>query len=118
MSLLNLEGYGVNIAVIFARHGAPLPNKTGYSGWCGSAAHDQPFENGFPANDPDFLVIDFDLIEHGTDIGPPERLAVDPVEAEVVRLMFKLFLKADGTSGPMGVKAVTCWLNEHGYSRT
>jgi site-specific DNA recombinase len=44
-----------------------------------------------------------------------KRLAVDPVEAEVVRLMFKLFLKGDGTSGPMGVKAVTSWLNEHGY---
>jgi len=44
-----------------------------------------------------------------------KRLAVDPIEAEVVRLMFKLFLKGDGTSGPMGVKAVTCWLNEHGY---
>ncbi len=44
-----------------------------------------------------------------------KRLAVDPVEAEVVRRMFTLFLKGDGTSGPMGVKAVTCWLNEHGY---
>lgn len=44
-----------------------------------------------------------------------KRLAIDPVEAEVVRLMFKLFLKGDGTSGPMGVKALTCWLNEHGY---
>jgi site-specific DNA recombinase len=44
-----------------------------------------------------------------------KRLAVDPVEAEVVRLIFKLFLKGDGKSGPMGVKAVTCWLNEHGY---
>ena len=44
-----------------------------------------------------------------------KRLAIDPVEAEVVRLMFKLFLQGDGTSGPMGVKAVTCWLNEHGY---
>ena len=44
-----------------------------------------------------------------------KRLAIDPVEAEVVRLIFKLFLKGDGKSGPMGVKAVTCWLNEHGY---
>ena len=44
-----------------------------------------------------------------------KRLAVDPIEAEVVRRMFTLFLKGDGTSGPMGVKAVTCWLNEHGY---
>jgi site-specific DNA recombinase len=43
-----------------------------------------------------------------------KRLAVDPVEAEVVRLMFRLFQNGDGTSGP-GVKAVVCWLNEHGY---
>lgn len=44
-----------------------------------------------------------------------KRLAVDPVEAEVVRLMFKLFREGDGTSGPMGVKALTSWLNERGY---
>ena len=44
-----------------------------------------------------------------------KRLAIDPVEAEVVRLMFKLFREGDGTSGPMGVKAVTSWLNSHGY---
>lgn len=44
-----------------------------------------------------------------------KRLAIDPVEAEVVRLMFRLFSKGDGTSGPLGVKAVTCWLNERGY---
>ena len=44
-----------------------------------------------------------------------KRLAVDPVEAEVVRLMFRLFREGDGTSGPMGVKAGACWLNERGY---
>jgi site-specific DNA recombinase len=44
-----------------------------------------------------------------------KRLAVDPVEAEVVRLIYRLFREGDGTSGPMGVKAVTCWLNERGY---
>jgi site-specific DNA recombinase len=44
-----------------------------------------------------------------------KRLAIDAVEAEVVRLMFKLFREGDGTSGPMGVKAVTSWLNVHGY---
>jgi site-specific DNA recombinase len=44
-----------------------------------------------------------------------KRLAIDPVEAEVVRLMFRLFREGDGTSGPMGVKAVTNWLNERGY---
>jgi site-specific DNA recombinase len=44
-----------------------------------------------------------------------KRLAIDPVEAEVVRLMFKLFREGDGRSGPVGVKSVTSWLNEHGY---
>jgi site-specific DNA recombinase len=44
-----------------------------------------------------------------------KRLAIDPVEAEVVRLMFRLFREGDGTSGPMGVKAVVSWLNAHGY---
>jgi site-specific DNA recombinase len=44
-----------------------------------------------------------------------KRLAIDPVEAEVIRLIFKLFREGDGTSGPMGVKAVTSRLNEHGY---
>lgn len=44
-----------------------------------------------------------------------KRLAIDAVEAEVVRLMFKLFREGDGSSGPMGVKAVATWLNDHGY---
>ena len=32
-----------------------------------------------------------------------KRLAIDPVEAEVVRLMFRLAHEGDGTGGPMGV---------------
>ncbi|MBJ3764664.1 recombinase family protein, partial [Maribius pontilimi] len=36
-------------------------------------------------------------------------------EAEVVRLMFQLYLKGDGSSGPLGVKRLTEWLNDHGY---
>jgi hypothetical protein len=36
-----------------------------------------------------------------------KRLAIDPVESEVLRLMFRLFRERDGKSGPMGVKAVT-----------
>jgi hypothetical protein len=35
-----------------------------------------------------------------------KRLAIDPVEAEVLRL-FRLFRERDGKSGSMGVKAVT-----------
>jgi DNA invertase Pin-like site-specific DNA recombinase len=44
-----------------------------------------------------------------------KKLAVDPVEAETVRLMFRLFLEGDAGSGPMGVKAITVWLNAQGY---
>lgn len=62
--------------------GAPLPNKTGHSGWNRPAAHHQPFENRPAANDADFRVIDFDLIDDRADIGPPEwRFAREYVRA-------------------------------------
>ncbi|WP_208249064.1 recombinase family protein [Rhizobium sp. T1470] len=44
-----------------------------------------------------------------------KRLAIDPVEAEVVRLMFRLVTEGDGGSGPLGVKAATSLLNERGH---
>jgi site-specific DNA recombinase len=44
-----------------------------------------------------------------------KKLDIDPVESEVVRLVFRLFLEGDGGSGPKGVKAIAVWLNEHGY---
>jgi hypothetical protein len=44
-----------------------------------------------------------------------KKLAIDPVEAEQVRLMFKLYLEGDEGSGPMGIKGIASWLNEHGY---
>jgi DNA invertase Pin-like site-specific DNA recombinase len=44
-----------------------------------------------------------------------KNLAIDPVEAEAVRLIFRLFKEGDGTSGPMGIKNVAVWLNEHGH---
>src|SRR5215469_9085164 len=44
-----------------------------------------------------------------------KRLEIDPVEAELVRLIFKLYSEGDGTSGPLGVKDTTKWLNGHGY---
>lgn len=44
-----------------------------------------------------------------------KRLAIDPVNAELVRLIFKLYLQGDGGTGPLGVKGVTVWLNDHGY---
>ena len=45
-----------------------------------------------------------------------KKLAVDPVEAEQVRLIFKLFLEGQQGSGPMGIKAIATWLNERGYT--
>lgn len=44
-----------------------------------------------------------------------KRLSIDPVEAETVRLMFRLFLEGEGSSGPMGVKAIAVWLNARGH---
>jgi site-specific DNA recombinase len=44
-----------------------------------------------------------------------KRLDIDPVEAELVRLIFRLYLEGDGTSGPLGVKEATKWLNEQGH---
>ena len=43
------------------------------------------------------------------------KLAVDPVEAETVRLIFKLYLYGDGTSGALGIKEIVKWLNARGY---
>jgi site-specific DNA recombinase len=43
-----------------------------------------------------------------------KRLAIDPVEAETVRLIFRLYLEGDGASGPLGVKEVAKALNARG----
>jgi hypothetical protein len=44
-----------------------------------------------------------------------KKLEIDPVEAELVRLIFKLYTEGDGTSRPLGIKDTTKWLNERGY---
>ena len=44
-----------------------------------------------------------------------KKLAVEPVEAEVVIRAFDLAKNGDGTSGPLGTKKVAEWLNERGY---
>lgn len=44
-----------------------------------------------------------------------KKLAIDAVEAETVRLMYRLYLEGDGETGPLGVKETTKWLNSHGY---
>ncbi|PCK77514.1 recombinase family protein [Rhizobium sophoriradicis] len=44
-----------------------------------------------------------------------KKVVVEPKEAETVRLIFQLYLRGDGTSGPLGLKALVSWLNERGY---
>ena len=44
-----------------------------------------------------------------------KRLVVDPVEAETVRLIFRLYLEGDAGNGPMGIKKVTKALNSRGF---
>ena len=44
-----------------------------------------------------------------------KKLAIDPVEAELVRLIFKLYAEGHEGSGPLGVKDTTKWLNARGY---
>jgi site-specific DNA recombinase len=41
-------------------------------------------------------------------------LEVDPIQAETVRLIFRLARAGDGTAGPMGVKSITKHLNAAG----
>ena len=44
-----------------------------------------------------------------------KKLDVDPVEAELVRLIFKLYTEGDQRTGALGIKETTKWLNERGY---
>ena len=43
------------------------------------------------------------------------KFVIEPVEAEVVQLVFQLVLAGDGTSGPMGVRSIVQHLNDAGY---
>lgn len=70
----------------------------------------QGFYNGAP------VPLGFKLEEvekRGTRV--KKRLVIDPVEAETVRLIFRLYRHGDDRSGPLGVKAITCHLNERGH---
>ena len=44
-----------------------------------------------------------------------KRLDIDPVESELVRLIFTLYVEGHEGSGPLGVKEATKWLNAKGY---
>jgi site-specific DNA recombinase len=54
-----------------------------------------------------------DAEKRGTKV--KKKLAVDPGEAETVRLVFNLYLHGDGKSGALGVKEIVKWLNARGY---
>ncbi|MBB2789256.1 UNVERIFIED_ORG: DNA invertase Pin-like site-specific DNA recombinase [Rhizobium esperanzae] len=43
------------------------------------------------------------------------RLAIDDVEAELVRLIFQLCDLGDGATGPLGTKKIVSYLNDRGY---
>lgn len=45
-----------------------------------------------------------------------KKLAIEPTEAEVVRLAFRLYLHGDGETGPLGIKATTSYLNARGFT--
>ncbi|MBX3572917.1 MAG: recombinase family protein [Mesorhizobium sp.] len=42
-----------------------------------------------------------------------KKLEIDPLHADTVRLIYRLFLVGDGLSGPKGVKAIATYLNEN-----
>lgn len=44
-----------------------------------------------------------------------KKLAIDPVEAELVRLVFRLYAEGVDGAAPLGVKDTTKWLNANGY---
>lgn len=44
-----------------------------------------------------------------------KKLQIDVIEAETVRLIFRLIREGDGVAGPMGVKAAASWLNANNY---
>ena len=44
-----------------------------------------------------------------------KKLGIDPLHADTVRMIYRLFLEGDGTVGPMGVKAIASYLNERRF---
>ena len=42
-----------------------------------------------------------------------KKLQIDPLHADTIRLIYRLALEGDGTSGPMGVKNIAAYLNQH-----
>ena len=44
-----------------------------------------------------------------------KQLAIDPVEAETVRMIFRLYQQGEAASGPLGIKEITKRLNAAGH---
>ncbi len=44
-----------------------------------------------------------------------KKLEIDPLHADTVRLIYRLYLEGDGTCGAMGVKAIATYLNERRF---
>lgn len=44
-----------------------------------------------------------------------KRFEPDPKEADLVRLIFKLYVQGDGETGPLGIKSIVEYLNGKGY---
>jgi site-specific DNA recombinase len=43
-----------------------------------------------------------------------KKLALEPQEAEIIKLMFQLYLYGDGKTGPLGIKNLVSYLNSRG----
>lgn len=70
----------------------------------------QGFWNG---STPPFGYRTFEVERRGARI--KKRLEIDEVEAEQVRLIFRLLQGGHEGQGPLGVKGIATWLNEKGY---
>ncbi len=46
-----------------------------------------------------------------------KRIEIEPQGAELVRLIFKLYVRGDGKSGPMGIKKIVSYLNRKGLRK-
>jgi site-specific DNA recombinase len=44
-----------------------------------------------------------------------KKLEIDPEHAPTVRLIYDLYLNGDGKNGPLGIKNIVKYLNDHGY---
>lgn len=75
--------------------------------------HLENAENGFLNGKPPYGYKAVEAERRGEKI--KKRAEIEPQEAEVVRLIFKLYLEGDGKSGALGVKKIVNYLNEKGF---